>query len=98
MLCGLLGLILYGAVVLLSQLPSAGQVAALLLATPAAVMLVLLVLDALRSREFPLRGPVLRRDESPIAYWFSIAWFGACATAMALVALWCAWMVLTAGS
>ena len=97
MLCGLLGLILYGAVVLLSQSPSAGQVAGLVLAAPAAVMLALLVLDALRRREFPLRGPVLRRDGSPVAYWFSIAWFGACAGAMALIALWCAWVVLAAG-
>ena len=98
MLCGLLGLILYGAVVLLSQSPSAGQVAGLVLAAPAAVMLALLVLDALRSREFPQRGPVLRRDESPIAYWFSIAWFGGCAAALTLIALWCAWVLLTPGT
>jgi len=71
--------------------------AGLVLAAPAAVMLALLVLDALRRREFPLRGPVLRRDGSPVAYWFSIAWFGACAGAMALIALWCAWVVLAAG-
>ena len=94
----LLGLILYGAAVLLSRLPSAGQVAALVLAAPTAVLLARLVLDALRSREFPLRGPALRRDQAPVAYWFSIAWFGGCAAALTLIALWCAWVLLTPGT
>ena len=94
LLCALLGLMLYGAMMLMAQMPNAGQLLGVALAAPSAVLIAHLVLGALRDGQFPVRGPALLRDSQPIQYWFSIAWFAGCAVALAAIALWCAWVVL----
>lgn len=89
-LCIGLGLLLYGAMAALAELPYGRWLIGLVLAAPMAVLVAFLVIDALRSGVFPMRFRSARRDAEPFAFWFNIAWFGACGLALAALALWCA--------
>ena len=91
LLCGVLGLLLYGAVVQVAAVPGAHLWLGLILAGIMAAITGHQVLTALRTGQFPLRGPPLLRDRQPIQYWVSVAWFGASTIALAGIALGCAW-------
>ncbi len=91
LLCGALGLLLYGAMVLVAEMPQGGRMLGLLLSAPLALIVAHLVLGALRDGHFPVRGPALLRDRQPVQYWFTIAWFGGCAIALTAIAAWCGW-------
>jgi hypothetical protein len=97
LLLGALGLLLYGAVILAASSGVGPWLVGLLLAGPLAVLLGLLVADALRSGVFPEKTRAPRRAERPVAYWASIAWYGAAALAMGALAGWCAAELLAAG-
>lgn len=89
LLCGALGVVLYGVLSLLAGLPYGQWLIGLLLSAPMAVFVAWVVLRALRSGEFPRRGGVARRAEQPFAYWLNTIWFGICAASLAWLALWC---------
>lgn len=89
LLCGALGVVLYGVLRLLAGLPYGSWLIGFLLSAPMTVFVAWVVLGALRSGEFPRRGGAARRAEQPFAYWLNTIWFGICAASLAWLTLWC---------
>ncbi|MBW6400080.1 hypothetical protein KPL78_19630 [Roseomonas sp. HJA6] len=89
LLCGALGLVLYGAVAFLAGLPNGQWVIGLLLSVPMTAFVGWVVWRALREGEFPRRGGAAVRAEQPVAYWFHTLWYGFCALFLAWLAVWC---------
>lgn len=85
---------LYGAVMLFSSFSAGGWVLGVLIGAPFTALLVLVVVDALRSGVFAqvVRSP--RRDAQPLAYWSSVAWFAAGALLTGVMTAWFALRVL----
>jgi hypothetical protein len=89
LLCGLLGGLLYVAVAAVAGWPFGRWLMGLVLAAPLAILLGHLVLDALRQGFVPMRGGAVFREARPLAFWSTLAWFGACGMALAVLAAWC---------
>jgi hypothetical protein len=96
LLVGVLGLLLYGVVSLAASSGVGHWLVGLLLGGPFAVLLAFVTADALRSGVFPEKARAPSRAARPIAYWTSIAWCGAAALAMGVLAVWCAAGLLAA--
>jgi hypothetical protein len=96
LLVGVLGLLLYGVVSLAASSGVGPWLVGLLLGGPLALLLAFVVADALRSGVFPEKTRAPSRATRPIAYWTSIAWFGAAALSMGGLAAWCAAGLLAA--
>jgi hypothetical protein len=96
LLVGVLGLVLYGVVSLAASSGIGHWLVGLLLGGPLALLLAFVVADALRSGVFPEKTHAPSRAARPVAYWASIAWFGAAALAMGGLAAWCAAGLLAA--
>lgn len=96
-LCVTLGLLLYGAVAMLAERADGPWLIGLALAAPLAALVGHLVIDALRSGCFPMRGRAVPRHAQPLAFWFNVAWFGACGLMLGALAAWCALRLLGAG-
>jgi hypothetical protein len=96
-LCGALGLLLHGAIAMLAERADGPWLIGLALAAPMAALLAHLVIEALRSGHVPMRGGAVLRREQPLAFWFSVAWFGAAGLSLGAIALWCAVQMAGAG-
>jgi hypothetical protein len=96
LLVGALGLLLYGVVMLVASSGVGPWLIGLVLGGPLAVLLVFLVMGALRSGVFPEKTRAPSRAGRPVAFWTSIAWYGAAALAMGALAAWCAVELLAA--
>lgn len=56
----------------------------------------LLVRDALTTGVFPYRGKSVRRDQQPVAFWFSVAFHIVCMLLLAAIGAYAVWR-LTSG-
>lgn len=96
LLCGALGIVLYGVLTLIAGLPYGQWVIGLLLSAPMTAFVGWVVLRALREGEFPRRGGAATREGQPFAYWLNTLWYGFCALFLAWLTLWCAQELLVA--
>ena len=88
-LCGALGLLLYGVVAAVAAWPQGQWLLGLVLAAPLAALIGHYVVGAYRSGIFPQRGGAIQRDAQPLAFWFNMTWFAACGLLLGVMAAWC---------
>jgi len=87
LLCGALGLALYGALTYAAAWPGFAPTLALVLTASIGAPTVKLVRDGWRTGVFPSKFGVTTRIERPVAYWITMVWYGACLIGLVAVAL-----------
>ncbi|RIK96040.1 MAG: hypothetical protein DCC74_11380 [Proteobacteria bacterium] len=87
LLCGALGLALYGALTYAVTWPGFAPTLALLLTASLGAITAKLVSDGWRTGVFPSKFSVTVRAERPVAYWITMVWYCACLVGLLAVAL-----------
>jgi len=87
LLCGVLGLALYGALTYAVTWPGFAPTLALVLTASIGALTMKLVWDGWRTSIFPSKFSVTARAERPVAYWITMVWYGACLVGLVAVAL-----------
>ena len=95
-LCGVLGLLLYGAIMMLAERDDGPWLIGLALAAPMTALIGHQVIDALRSGQLPMRGGALPRESQPLAFWSGVVWFGVCGVLLGALTVWCIMRLLGA--
>jgi hypothetical protein len=88
-LCGALGILLYLVLAIAGEYPVTAPIVGFAGASVVGVLVFHLLRDALRSGIIPERSGITSREASPVWYWGSMLWYGACLLALTALALMC---------
>lgn len=91
---GGLGFALHTGAEIAAGSPGAPFAIAIMLATPLAALSGWQVYDGWRKGEIAVWRESVARTDNPGSYWFNMIWYGACALALAALALWSGWRMV----